>query len=764
MKITTKLLISFLAISIIPLIIVISTAQTAFNELETSNLSYYKSTAISIADLIDRNLFERYGDVQAFALNGKVQNSSAWYNESSDSVLASMMNSYVDTYDIYYLTLLVDLDGKLISVNNKDQDGNKLDSSILFAQNFSKTPWFQALKAGKYTTSQKNSAEENKGSKGTYIEDVHLDKNVQNLYPNSSGMTIGFSTPVYDANGKVIAYWSNRAKFSIVEEIFQSSYKNLKSLGLSSSELTLLDGVGNVILDYDPTTSKTEDIKYDFEKVTFQLNLAKKGVEAANLAINGKSGSIYSFHARKKIDQAAGFTPLRGALGYPGMNWSVLVRASKAEANLLLDTLRGRMLFICFLSIVIIAVIAFFIARSLVAPIKNISGVMSDISEGDGDLTSRLPIDSKDELGELSGNFNVFVEKIHEIIKQTQITSKKLATYSDTISSTTTQMKSNNQQMNDETNSVAAAVEELNSNMEVVAEQSAEMFKSTEESKLFTDKMATSMQEVTGSIGNAQDNLKSVAAASTQMSNTVNEIAQNAEKSRLSSEEANQKVTQAAQEINTLVASTDEIVEITSLITAISEQTKTLALNATIEAARAGEAGKGFAVVANEVKSLAKATSDATEDITKRIDKMRSSTQNTVGNISSIKDVIHDLSEMINGTAAAIEEQSISISENSRNTQETSDLLSKVYEDIKVSSEQVSEVSTKIQFIESSAGDVAGVTESAQKATQEVSKSVVSVNSGISKISSSSNELSDKASALSDMSQEILSLVDRFET
>ncbi|MCM8532422.1 MAG: methyl-accepting chemotaxis protein [Lentisphaeraceae bacterium] len=764
MKITTKLIIAFLAISIIPLIIVISTAQTAFNELENSNLSYYKNSAVSIADLIDRNLFERYGDVQAFALNGKIQNSSVWYDQNTESSLAAMMNSYVDTYDIYYLTLLVDLEGKLISVNSKDQDGQEIDSSVLYAKNFSDTDWFKALKEKEFTNKQKNSAENNKVSSGTFIEDIHIDTDVKKLYPQSSGMTISFSAPVYDPEGKVIAYWSNRAKFSIVEEIFQSYYQNLKSMGLSSAELTLLDGKGNVILDYDPTTSGTEDITYDFEKVIFKLNLAQKGVKSAQLAIEGKTDSMYSFHARKKIDQAAGFAPLIGALGYPGMNWAVLVRASKAEANLLLDTLRGRMWLICLLSIIVISIIAYFIAKSLVAPIKNISTVMSDISEGDGNLTSRLPITSNDELGDLSSNFNTFVEKIHEIIKQTQITSKELASYSEIIASTTTQMKSNNQQMNDETNSVAAAVEELNSNMAVVTEQSAEVFKSTEESKVFTDKMSASMQEVTNSIGDAQDNLKSVAAASTQMSNTVNEISQNAERSRLSSEEANQKVILAAKEIDTLVLSTDEIVEITTLISDISEQTKTLALNATIEAARAGEAGKGFAVVANEVKSLAKATSDATEDITQRINKMKESTQHTVGNISSIKDVIHDLSDMINGTAAAIEEQSIGINENSRNTQDTSDLLSKVYEDIKASSQQVTEVSNKIKFIESSAGDVASVTESAQKATQEVSKSVVSVNSGITQSSKASNDLSEKATALSNMSQEILGLVDRFET
>ncbi|MCH2207685.1 MAG: methyl-accepting chemotaxis protein [Lentisphaerales bacterium] len=764
MKITFKLIISFLIIGILPVAFVIMVSKNAFTELENSNLKFYEKTSTSIANLIDRNLFERYGDVQAFALNGNIQDKSNWYAKSKDSNLAAMMNSYVDTYDIYYLTLLVDLDGKLISANTKDHNGDSIDTSHLYEKSFAETEWFKALSQGQFTQSQPNSAKENSNSSGTYIEDIHIDQDVKSVYANSTGMCFSFSAPVYDSSGNVIAYWSNRANFSIVEEIFQSTYQKLKQQDLKSAELTLLDGKGNIILDYDPHTKKTEDITYDFENVIFKLNLAAKGVKSAQLAIDGKTGSTYSYHARKKITQAAGYAPLRGALGYPGMNWAVLVRVAKSDAISVISSVQTQIIYTVLFTLLTIVVFSFLVARSIVAPIKIISATMADISEGDGDLTSRLPVNSRDELGELSENFNIFTEKIQNIIQETQSSSQKLADYSENISNNANGINLSNENMSTQTQSVAAAVEELSSNMSMVAEQANEVFKNSEESKKFANDISSSINAVTSSLGTVQNNINSVASASTQMAQSISDISNNAEQSRQASNNTVNRIEQASKDIESLVLATDEIVEIITLINNISEQTKTLALNATIEAARAGEAGKGFAVVANEVKSLAKETSDATEEIVSRIDKIKQSTQNTVENIDSVKGLMDELENMISQTARAIEEQSSNVNSNSSNTLEASTLLNNIYEDIKNSSDQVKEISNKITTIESSAGEVASVTESAQEATLEVSKNVASVNNGIQGSLKATNELNDGSHNLSKMSSEILNMVGRFKT
>jgi methyl-accepting chemotaxis protein len=112
-----KQIVLYLIVGLIPLGVVTVINNISFKEIQDINARNLQTVATEIADKIDRNLFERYGDVQAFALNTVLRNSDTWY--TSASPIVASMNSYVDTYDIYYFTVLVDLEGKVIAVNDR---------------------------------------------------------------------------------------------------------------------------------------------------------------------------------------------------------------------------------------------------------------------------------------------------------------------------------------------------------------------------------------------------------------------------------------------------------------------------------------------------------------------------------------------------------------------------------------------------------------------------------------------------------------------
>jgi len=283
-----------------------------------------------------------------------------------------------------------------------------------------------------------------------------------------------------------------------------------------------------------------------------------------------------------------------------------------------------------FFSVLILSLaFSIIMAKRITLPIVQTAAMLRDISEGEGDLTKRLQIRSDDEVGELAGYFNKFVEKLQGIISQIAGNAATVASSATELSAVSAQTTVSVQNMSERTGTVAAAAEESSAN---------------------TTSVAASMEQ-------ASTNLASVASATEQMSATIGEIAANSEKARNISADAGAQAASVSSLMRQLGTAAREIGKVTETITDISSQTNLLALNATIEAARAGAAGKGFAVVASEIKELAKQTASATEDIKARIGEVQSSTGSAMVDIEKITSVIAQVGYLVAGIATAIEEQ-----------------------------------------------------------------------------------------------------------
>lgn len=122
MTLTRQLVVWFVTFGTIPALVVMYLSVRAIQGQTLVAASRFQEAAESIADKIDRNLFERYGDVQAFGYNAVIENRNGWYDPSeATNPIVTVMNRYVDAYDIYYLSILVDLDGRVTGPRFVDQ-------------------------------------------------------------------------------------------------------------------------------------------------------------------------------------------------------------------------------------------------------------------------------------------------------------------------------------------------------------------------------------------------------------------------------------------------------------------------------------------------------------------------------------------------------------------------------------------------------------------------------------------------------------------
>jgi len=283
-----------------------------------------------------------------------------------------------------------------------------------------------------------------------------------------------------------------------------------------------------------------------------------------------------------------------------------------------------------FLAVMICAAgVATFTERSITKPLQELANRIEEIAQGDGDLTRRLAVTSKDEIGKVSTSFNMLMEKLQGVMLGVSSGVQMLASSAAKLSAVSAQTALGVSSMSEKTNGVATAAEHASAS---------------------TMSVATGMRESSAS-------LSSVSDATEEMSATVADIASNTARARATSEHATSKAITVSEQMQKLGLAAQEIGQVTETITNISAQTNLLALNATIEAARAGAAGKGFAVVANEIKELARQTAEATEDIKKRIASVQSSTGLAIADIDVITGVIKEVGGIVTGIAAAIEEQ-----------------------------------------------------------------------------------------------------------
>ena len=386
----------------------------------------------------------------------------------------------------------------------------------------------------------------------------------------------------------------------------------------------------------------------------------------------------------------AGREVLLSVQGVPGTDWLLAMVMYKDVLEAPFSSLLWQLVGLTLVLLLVFSALLIAMFNYLFADLGRVSKALADIAHGEGDLTVQIVAQSRDEVGLLAQNFNLFVARLHGIVSRLRDVTVELAAQSRTQAAGAEERSQRVRQQQDEIVMVATAVTE----------------------------MASATQEIAGNAEFAAttsgDAVRLAVAGQSQVGQSQRSI------SGLAGE-----VADASQTIHELDGHAHKISGILATISGIAEQTNLLALNAAIEAARAGEQGRGFAVVADEVRVLSRRTHDSTAEIQQMIEALQQTTRRAVGgmetsrqlagtsvedaeaanqSLARINEAIGAISDMATQIAAAAEEQTSVTGEISRNTENIRHVSQTLAEQAKVEAAQAAELKSLTERLEQEIG------------------------------------------------------------
>lgn len=465
-----------------------------------------------------------------------------------------------------------------------------------------------------------------------------------------------------------------------LEESLQPYIEGNKSLQSHLGELRRL-AVGTAVTRTD--IQKVED------RVNAWMRQAANPEIEARRAMNQHKTSIEDVaHMMKNGQGKAIMDALRAKLKEIVDAEEVLIGVRSQEQDSTSSFAIGFTLLGTVLAIIVGALIAFFVIRGILLPLNATNKMLKDIAEGEGDLTKRIPINTKDEIGDLGNNFNAFIEKLQGIIKDISGATSQLASSAEQMASTTEETSAGVNRQKKETEQVASAITEMTATVQEVA---------------------NSAEQASTAASDADSEAKSGNQVVRDTISAINELAD--------------EVQASASVINKLKGDSENIGTVLDVIKDIAEQTNLLALNAAIEAARAGEMGRGFAVVADEVRTLAQRTQQSTAEIESFISELQGGAEQAVNamtqscsranntvekaqdtgkSLESITTAVETILQMNTQIATAAEEQTAVAEEINRNVvaiQNISELTASGASQTSASSTELARLSDKLRSL-----------------------------------------------------------------
>ena len=392
-------------------------------------------------------------------------------------------------------------------------------------------------------------------------------------------------------NGKVIASLSVDINLNSLQAVSQQASGKLYD---GQTQVSILSATG-LLAGYSPDASK-------LSQRLEQVDPANGAQLISALASSTQTRSLRTDHQLKVLAPlhrfpAVGLGRIAGCTGTsPGRP------RRSAENQLDADNAKGTLLELGLglLAAVVGLILVWLMARSVTRPILGVAHMLEDIASGEGDLTRRLAYAKQDELGQLAGWFNRFLDKLQPIIAEVKRSVQDARGTADQSAAIATQTSAGMEQQYRQVDQVATASHEMSATAQDVARSAALAAQAARDADQATRQGLTVIDRTTVNIGELAADMSTAMA-----------------------------------QVEGLAANSEQIGSVLEVIRGIAEQTNLLALNAAIEAARAGEAGRGFAVVADEVRNLARRTQESVEETRLVIEQLQTGTSDVVGSMGN---------------------------------------------------------------------------------------------------------------------------------
>ncbi len=635
-SIQAKLAALMLLCGTLPTVPALISIYLAEPKLELANKEYQRSHALSIGETIDRNLFERYGDVQAFTLNRIAADTSSDPTAENRARLTQLMNQYMALYGVYAAMLFVDADGTVIAANSRDAKNVAMPTESLIGRNVSDASWFRAAIRSEFL---KGPA----GLTGTAVGQPQHDALLASAIGGKQ-KTMSFSAPLKASDGTVRGIWVNFFDTSSITQVLEQAEVEMQAKGLTSASIDILD------------TKKTRLFR------RAPAGLAALTFSPAHSAQFTKQGSgiIDAMVTGSDEEQSISFAAMDGALDFPSMGWMVVVATKHHMISADARAVVKNAMMISLIGVIGAAGFGLYMGRIGARPIKQLTETLRKLAEDDN-LDVAIPNQRRgDEIGDMSRAAEIFkrnairsraMEEEQRILevkarKAQEESAQKAVLIEQQRQETEAQHRlqqetaalrlreEQDQQRHtlakDFESSVLAIVESLAASASQLKATANDMTDAASNTEMATSAAVQAAQET-------QVNTQLIASAATELSVTADAIDNDSKQSLDLAQQATEASQTVATGMSNLMLATEAINYVSTAIQEIAEHTNLLALNATIEAARAGDMGRGFSVVAAEVKTLANQTGKFTQEINEKVGQVRVAGEDTSERLTEVQ-------------------------------------------------------------------------------------------------------------------------------